>query len=100
MNELSQRWKGVREAEKSPFQKEFEAKMKQCKEEDEDDEGEEDEEEEGDDEEEQKEDDPKKRKSTSEHDAPAAKKGKIAEPSAELAAEAKRLGFSTKLKTL
>lgn len=119
----SERWKVISEAEKRPFQKEFEEKMAHYKKamatyvppvvekENEDDEGdEEDEEEEADDEKDEVKDVHKKREATSSCDAPAAKKGKTAAKakklgfstplSAEVEAEAKKLGFLAKLKTL
>jgi len=104
----SERWKSVSEAEKRPFQKEFEEKQALYKkametyvppvveEDDKDGSDEEDEEEEAGEEED---DAPKKRKATSQNDAPAAKKGKT-ESSPEVEAEAKKLGFLLKLKSL
>lgn len=108
----SEKWKATSEAQKAPFQKEFEEKQAKFKkametyvppaaeEGDENDEGdEEDEEEEAEDEEEEEKDSPKKRKATSENDAPADKKGKTV-GSAEVEAEAKKLGLLPKLKAL
>jgi len=107
----SERWKQVSEVEKRPFQKEFEEKQAQFKkametyvppvveeEEDEDEEDAEDEDEE-EAEEDEEEDSPKKRKAASKTEAPAAKKAKTAS-SAEVDAEAKKLGFLAKLKSI
>jgi len=119
-----ERWKKIGEVEKARFQKEYEAKLKVYKkamesyvppaveegdkdveedqedeEDDEDEEDEDEEEEEEEDEDEEEEDSPKKRKANIKDEAPAAKKGKTA-GSAAVEAEAKKLGFTAKLKAL
>lgn len=110
----STRWKELSATAKIPYEKEFADKKaqyveamksyvppaKEEEEEGEEDEDEDDEEEDGEEEEEEEEESPKKRKGAASADAPAAKKGKSGSVSAELEAEAKKLGFLVKLKTL
>lgn len=108
----STRWKELSATAKMPYEKDFADKKaqyekemksyvppaKEEKEEAEDDEDEDDEEEE--EEAEEDEEAPKKRKSDAKADAPAAKKGKSGGVSAELEAEAKKLGLLIKLNAL
>lgn len=106
----SEKWKVIADAEKQPFQKEFEKKQAAYKKametyvppvvEGEDEEEDEEKEDESEENEDQEEDDgSKKRKATSKADAPAAKKGKTV-GSGEVESEAKKLGFLAKLKAL